>query len=1158
MENLEKQQPTAMFEVKELPVEKVDEKMAEELQQKLLVSISTGWIPRIMQKCGISNNQYSVNEVQFGSKAYVLLPYFLKWLEKWVNERGETLYQNNKTNISTKQLFLFKIDQVFIKDWKYFFYTSDGQIFTADKSDFDSNWIRAESLDLYWIPRTTEDFYWKIQRNPCIEWHQTKAPWDWFVHFYDKKGIHKFNLPWDNVFQIKPFTVHIMEWWKLHEYITSDRRQKTTFDTPYKDITQMAVDFNSNFLFIVNKTDEWSTLHIVSYYDFINHHKITEIFQIKDVKEICSIWDQQKNWDNWMVCLMSNGSLKYYRNTFDSFLPGFFRSEEEGGRWWKLIYKEDQEVTTISDSRKTELLKALEDWTISVEINDNIVEEADKIDNDIIDKIWNIKISGKGATLKELFDDANDEESITLVWQIFQKIKKDPQIAKVEWITRSINKKILDKKNKIILDSIFSTLGDITEKLWTASDLTTLFSIKNDLREIQKKRKNIQAWIVAEDKELKSLIEITDQKISEYRELHKEELENEIQDNLDKIKDFLDSVENAIDISSVYSTPIYESTEDMINCLDANGQEKFKKKLKEIVQNRWKEIKELSDKSKKEEANIIEQKKQEVVENIAQIKDIIDEVDDIETIEQYKENDSLVQKTRDLLAELPSSEAQTLDLKLEKIFGERIFSLRLRWEETKWVVQNLDTYWVDTLLYYDEDWSEQVDWKIEWKEKSDWKISLVVKLMNWETHEYDKSLYLKEAQKYGWVRIKWKKINLDMDSDEFENYMWLLYEWKEEGQWKKYHDLVKELRKLPSTGKNKEDMPEEKEKIFKKIQNMKAKYGDIIYTEHLIARLVKQQKLNPRSKVPPFDPDYIVLDEEKEILKKLSTRLVDQKQNQQWIEILEWGPWLWKTVMCEFLAWVTNREIVRVQCSKMDPSDMFFSPTLKKWETSREPADWIKLMQKPWTIILFDEIDKLNDQCIERLHSLFDGGRSVYDPQLWKVKVNPDCLFLWTRNLYDRMSNPILSRWRLLRVTYPWVLNEAFKISKYTNNPTLKKMTNDEFKMLYDKYVSRWEPAPTNVRERKLYDLIININHLLNVFTKLRQQYDSDEPFVYEVSYRDARQVFADVFIEFGKSWDFKKAMEDILIPKAEGAVLDPDDKKTQRQMVQLAINSEM
>ena len=56
------------------------------------------------------------------------------------------------------------------------------------------------------------------------------------------------------------------------------------------------------------------------------------------------------------------------------------------------------------------------------------------------------------------------------------------------------------------------------------------------------------------------------------------------------------------------------------------------------------------------------------------------------------------------------------------------------------------------------------------------------------------------------------------------------------------------------------------------------KFSNAIYTEKLMSNLIKTQKLNPRSKVPEFDTSYIVLDEEKEVLKSLSARLVDQKQ----------------------------------------------------------------------------------------------------------------------------------------------------------------------------------------------------------------------------------------------------------------------------------------
>jgi hypothetical protein len=74
----------------------------------------------------------------------------------------------------------------------------------------------------------------------------------------------------------------------------------------------------------------------------------------------------------------------------------------------------------------------------------------------------------------------------------------------------------------------------------------------------------------------------------------------------------------------------------------------------------------------------------------------------------------------------------------------------------------------------------------------------------------------------------------------------------------------------------------------------------------------------------------------------------------------------------------------------------------------------------------------------------------------------------------------------------------------------LKKLSFEEFKILYDKYITRSEEAPKNAQERKIYDLMINIHHLLNVFTQLRKQYESDEPFVFELSYRDARQIFVD------------------------------------------------
>jgi hypothetical protein len=72
-------------------------------------------------------------------------------------------------------------------------------------------------------------------------------------------------------------------------------------------------------------------------------------------------------------------------------------------------------------------------------------------------------------------------------------------------------------------------------------------------------------------------------------------------------------------------------------------------------------------------------------------------------------------------------------------------------------------------------------------------------------------------------------------------------------------------------------------------------------------------------------------------------------------------------------------------------------------------------------------------------------------------------------------------------------------------------MSYEEFEILYDKYITRAEVPPKNAKERKIYDLIININHILNIFYTLRNLYNDDEhQFVYELSYRDARQIFVD------------------------------------------------
>ena len=1054
-------------------------------------------------------------------------------------------FSDNYLQCNNVRWTLLYLSKCFQNDNKYIFVNKDWCIYSVDKKEFDEKWFMAESFVLFCEPESVTNSQitcsvrnWKVEYslNNTPEW---TLEWTCFCRLKVSSNSNEIYVG-NKSYIYKSYLKTGVD--AVTKQAIIAHKDDDAIDLWLWEIKKITLDANKNLIFIVSEDDDWnSDLHI------LDHKKLFAEWApvIDEIKKIEWVSD---------VDVLIDGNLILHRTNWKlDILNTNLNSLNNNVNWWFQMKK--ILVNKARNSTKKDVLDSLGTWTISLDDNE-ISNEWNEEDEEIINWIWNnqIEVNGTTLTLKDLFDKATTEEEIQNVRKWFHVIiKKNEKLSRVPELLKVVDRRINEKNNRIVLKNIFEELWDLADELWTASDLITLITIQDKLKLIKKKRKNIQAWIVDEDKELDKLLKAVAVKISEYQEEHKEDCEAEIENNFEWLQEILNDIMNLIDISTIYTNPLYEATKNMIDNLTPESKDKYNKKLKELINKRREEIKSESDKVKKEAQSKIDSLKKDVQEDIEQIKETIDDIDSIEAVEQIKESDPLVLKIKEKLAELPSSDAQKLDLTLDRIFSERIFKLRLWWEESRWVIQNLDSYWIDTMLYYNEDWSEKVEWKLESIERPDWKISLVVKLMNWETHEYDKTLYLKEIQKYWWVRIRWKKIKFDMDQDEFEDYAEKLYDWKEDWVAEKYYGLIKELRRLSLLWNDKEGVSEEKNRILAKLENIREKYGDLIYTEHLIARLIKQQKLNPRSKVPPFDPYYIVLDEEKEILKKLSGRLVDQKQNSG-IEILEWWPWLWKTVMCEFLANVTNREIIRVQCSKMDPNDMFFASTLKKNEVTREPADWIRLMQKPGTIILFDEIDKLNDQCFERLHSLFDRSRSVYDWHLWTIKANPDCLFLWTRNTYDRLSNPILSRWRILQVKYPWLLNEAFKISKYTTSNVLRKMSYDEFKMLYDKYINRWEWAPTSAQEKSIYELVQNINHLLNVFNKLREQYWADEPFAFELSYRDARQIFVDY-----NGWlSFKEALEWVLIPKAMWAVLDPDDKKTQEGMVRDAINEEM
>lgn len=1035
--------------------------------------------------------------------------------------------------LSMKWFPIFKLKRIFFQDNRYVFESEDGNFYYTDIQEFNEKWIMLESLKI-WRPELSSENHGVREFLIEADTSGIKIRKGWNI---------KTTIPWELVTIMKKDEAKILVVNKNRFEITTVNEdgtydQESPIAHSYGKIEKIRTDRNENFIFVIGQHGEWVyKLHI------LNRNTLQEIDNIPDIKDIIFI-DEKDD----MNCLSKDNKVIYVDTNFDQFPKGYVDG-------WELINEKEQVVTKIEDKPRSELSDALQNGWIHVDLNgllngEGIEVVSDNTDDEKIrDKIWKIVIDEEHKkTLRDLYTEADDEQKADVLWWVVNKIKMDPKINSVKWIMDPIETLVSKKRSEIKLQKIWNEMKDIADNLWMTDDLITLVGIQSKLEELKKKRGQIIVWPGEKDKELKDIIKLTKEKIQEYRDGHQEETTQAIEWNVKQIESFLSSIEYLTQITSVYKTDLWIDTKKLIELLWDEQKELFEKKLDEVVRMRQKELSEDSNKRREKEKQKIEKKVEEVKNDIVQLESILQSIEDEESLDIIKKSDPLVNKILEAIHELPDNKGQELSVQLDNIFQQRIFRIKLEKYESKWVIKSLDEYGVDTMLYYNESEVRNTHREVEWNRDARGKVKLQISIEDGK-YVYDCDAYFKDPEKYADV-IVWDDVKFEMTQSEFLKYSKKLGEWKSKGK-----ERLKNLYKVFNEKKTKE----EKNGVIQEIKKLKETYKEARYTEILVSRLLEKLKISTRPFLATFDPRFIVLDEEKAILEELSARLVNQKIEKRGIDILEWWPWLGKTEMCKFLAAVTNREIIRIQCSKMDPADMFFSPQLKKWETSREAADWIKLMQKPWTIILFDEIDKLNDQCFERLHSLFDGDKSVYDPQIGRMYANADCLFLGTRNSYEKMWNPIVSRSRIQMIEYPSMQNEAYKVSKYTNNDFLAKLSYDDFIKLREKYVVQASGWPKNTNEKKIYDAIVNIKHLLNIFNQLRKKYDSDsfdDKFEYELSYRDAHHIFIDYNADPKQT--FKKSIKDILIPKVRAVVQSKEDKDLQSSIVNKIIDAEM
>lgn len=896
----------------------------------------------------------------------------------------------------------------------------------------------------------------------------------------------------------------------------------------YGIVKELATDPNNNFYFIITEQEWVSKLRI------LNRKTLTEV---QDPFEGINKIVHMSHPTGKLLCMDTEGYLRIIQISTNALPRGYVDQND------LTIESNKARIVQVQDTSRHALAKALADGDISIDTSLLTwwVRSTSESQNDrtLVEQIWRMPVWSE--TFAGIFAAASTLDEIDFVSRAFDQISRNPTIAQVSGILTPIERDIREKRWNILVESLTAELEQIRVNLGMMSDFSALIALQHELRDMRQRRSQVPTVSPALDEGIRELTRLLDEKVSEYQKDHEDEIYASVDASLSEIEGYLSSIDYMTGLTSVYTYDAWESAESQIAYLSPVKQDEYRDRMHILVKSRQGELQKLSDTEKSSEATKLKKKLSEIEGFIAQVENIVWAVENEKSLSDMEHTDPLVLRIRDECELLQPSEKDRLLLLLGGTFRDRARDIRLARLDTKWATQTLDEYGLDTGLYYSERGYQSISYTVWGKRTPSGMIRLELRLENGAEHVYDFDKYLSDPSAFTWV-MKWKMaegITPEMTQAEFVVLQSQIAGWKQTGK----SDLQKlqfELSHANST--------EKKTSILKNIQQLKARYKKARFLAMLVDGITREKKINPRPHLQTVNDRFIVLDEEREIIKRLSDGMMIQKETGKGIDILEWPPGLGKTEIVRFVAWVTNREIIRVQCAKMDPSDMFFSPQLKAGETSRHPAEWIQLMQKPWVVVLFDEIDKLSPECFDRLHSLFDGGRSVFDPQIGSFRAHKDAVFLGTRNSYEKMTNPITSRGTIILMNAPGELNEAFKVSKYTNLPYFEKMDFAEFQRQYTRFT--WATWTTDPNEKVITSIFENIRWLVRILNALRTKQKSDnfdDKFEYELSYRDAEQIF----LRYNRNpWtSFKEKVKEVLIPKVRAVVFSVEDKELQEKI---------
>lgn len=743
-------------------------------------------------------------------------------------------------------------------------------------------------------------------------------------------------------------------------------------------------------------------------------------------------------------------------------------------------------------------------------------------------------------TLKELYDGSETVEDLLKVKSIVDAIKKTPEIAAIHGLLDPIASAVFKKYNQARLDDMYDKLDNLADSIGAGDDFNNLVYIQWALKEIQKDRANITNIApTAKDKQIKELVTIVDQKISEYRESHQEDIQEKIDENLTKIKEYLAEIEHMSHITSVYSQDIRKTTEEMIKYMDDADKKKNKDAMTALVKSRQNQLQNALVNEKKQNQAVEQLKVDEIKNQIGQIKEIIATIYEEEAIKEMEKNDPLVEAIRESIDEISSNKGQELIVQLENTFKERLLSVKYSKEATKKGVKTLDKYGIPSSLYFVPEIHKKVKRELMGKRVGNNRIKIYFETNMGTKIEPDIN-----------KRIL-GKFPFEVSENEFIEIKNSIAERRSNGKKKEFKELVARYNEMKAQLWDKADANDEYKKIIENMNAIDKKYYLPRMLEVMNSITWWLRDLHSRPRVPHLSAKTVIGPSIQRFLGEMGRLLDQQMTYKEGFIIVESEAGTGKNFKMDILSHLANRELFHISCNQsMEKEDLLFSPELNAEWSFRQKSELIRGLQTPWSIILLDEINTLRPGIAKLLNPLLAGQRYINDPQLGRIYAHPSVLivglmnpryYLWTSDI----AQEFLDRARIVNDDYPEEMEEGYIVSKYVDGP-ISQMTPEEFENFRNKYIVHGEVP----NDKKIYTIFRDIDKVMKVARKIRDLYsktmkweaDMDKELKFVFSIRAGNFILQD----YNYSKDIKKSIQDVILPK----ITDANQKKMVQNVV--------